>query len=325
MAPEVLISPQKGPFHRGQKITFEASVANEDAASIRFAWNKTEGACGPKPVAWTSDATGSSFVFTPGSSELGDFCIRVQATDSQGAHAIAQSEIRVSDRQPEVALMQVQPAAGSKARLGSEVVVSAVASDPDPGDVPVFTLALQTPDGEDVAFGTCEDAKRPASERCFVVTTPGPWVVTVKWGAADATRSLVAIDRKLEVMADEDQPPCLLAMPRAAQVVQDAREPLHFEVFVADDLDAFPTTSQGSSKARFQWSVSDSSSSTFLALVEQTDRVYVLPNRYLPADEMRVRVDVFDRVARPATCKASDDVCGTSLCLQRMTWTVRFR
>lgn len=325
MPPEVSIAQPQGPFYRGQAITFEATVANE--ALAKLLWAKSKGSCGAAPEAVpTEDAVaGATFSFAPAADELGDLCIRVQATDTDGATNTAQAQITVLDRLAVVTLLQLQPGPGEKARLGSEVVVSATASDPDPGDDPLFTLGLQTPEGKSVPFGVCENTARPAHEHCFVVTAPGPWVVAVQGKDTDTTQTLMSATTQLEVMADEDQPPCLVATPQAAQLIHDARDPLPFESAVVDDLDSFPSTSQGVSKARFQWSVSDASSNTFLALVEQTERLYVLPNRYLPADELRVRVDVFDRVARPTTCKPTDDVCGSSACLQRMTWTVRFR
>ena len=321
MPPDVAIVAPQGPFHRGKVLRFEAMVANERAS---FLWTKAQGACGRAPQRLTAEGSfGSTFSVTP--DELGELCVRVQATDPEGAASVAQVDIQIVDRPPVVMLTQLQPMAGTKARLGSEVVVSATVTDPDPGDAPAFSLALRTPDLKDVPFGKCEDASRPPEQHCFVVTTTGPWVVAVEWPGADSTTTLASMASTLEVTADEDQPPCLVATPRADQLVHDARMPLPFETTVVDDLDAFPSTNQAVSKARFQWSVSDTTSNSFLALVDQTERVYVLPNRYLPADELRVRVDVFDRVARLPTCKATDDVCGTGTCLQRMTWTVRFR
>lgn len=325
----VSIESPKPPLFRGDRAPFKATVVGDGSQRLSFRWGHFAGACpGVSDTAGlTDEGNGSaSFVFTPGPNELGPFCVWLEARDERGGQAAAQSDVMVHDRPPVVQIVRVSQQPTTTVPLGTRVVVSVEAVDPDKDEIPPFVVNLRRPDGMDAPFLPCDAPFTSAPRvKCFDVTAPGTWTVNVQWEASTFDTKTTVPTPSLEVKAAEDQPPCLSAIPGSATLFHDASEVLKLEVSVRDDLDAAPSANPGS-MARFRWSVAERPGSAFLAAVDYTERSFSLVDgRYGVGDELRVRVDVADRVERKSTCKPNDDTCGTATCSQRMTWKVQFQ
>lgn len=323
----VAIESPKSSLFRGDVATFKAVAVSGGSQGLSFRWGHLAGFCPavPNTAGLTDEGNGSaSFDLTPEPAELGPFCVWLEARDERGGQALAQSDVIVQNRPPVVQIVQVSQQPTTTVPLGTRVVVSVEAADPDEDEIPPFVVVLRRPDGMDAPFLPCDAPFASAPQvKCFDVTAPGTWTVNVKWEApaVDTTTATPS----LEVKAAEDQPPCLSAIPGSATLFHDASEVLKLEVSVRDDLDASPSAHPGS-MARFRWSVAERPGAAFLAAVDYTERSFSLVDgRYGVGDELRVRVDVADRVERKSTCKPSDDTCGTVTCSQRMTWKVQFQ
>ena len=328
VATAISIDAPLGPFYRGDKATFKVK-ASDPARALSFRWGHLAGPCAVKfdSTALSDEARDSpTFELKPGRDELGELCVWVEAMDSRGARSVSTSLILVEDRAAVAKITQLSPSPGSDVPLGIQVAVKSETSDPDGDDVPAYELVLQTPNGTEASFGACDETVPDAKNaRCFVVTSSGTWQVKVKWKVQPAARRLNS-ETMLAVKADIDHPPCVNGVPASSFLVHDASKALRLEVNVRDDLDSAPAIGTFESKAAFIWSESQSATGPFLADVDNKDRFRVIgENRYRTGDELFVRVDVADRVQRVSTCTATDDLCPSVICSQRMTWKVQFR
>lgn len=322
MSTKISIAAPPGPFHRGEQASFRVAAADTQR-SLSFRWGHLSGQCPAQlnSAALSAEARDTkTFNFTPGRDELGSLCVWVEATDMQGALSISTVAVVVEDRAAVARITQLSPVAGSNVPLGTQVAVKGEAIDPDGDEPPAYELILQSPNGTEASFVTCDETLPDAKNaRCFVVTTSGTWQVKVKWKA----HTTMSSESMLAVNADIDHPPCVNGVPASLVLVQDASKALRLEVTVRDDLDSAPANG---SKAAFVWSEAQSNTGPFLADIDNKVRFKVIgENRYRTGDELFVRVDVSDRVQRDSVCTASDDLCPSVTCSQRMTWKVQFR
>ena len=319
----VAIKSPESPLFRRDPATFNAVVVSGGSDKLTFRWGHFAGVCPAvsNTAGRTDEGDGSaSFALSPEPNELGPLCVWLEARDEHGAQAFAQTNVVVHDRPVVVQIVQISQNPTTTVPLGTRVVVSVEAVDPDDDVVPPFAVVLRRPDGMDASFLQCEAPFANAPQlKCFDVTTPGTWTVGVSGEFVPMTTP------GLEVKAAEDQPPCLSAIPGSATLFHDTSQVLKLEISVRDDLDASPSARPGS-MTRFRWSVAERPGAAFLAAVDYTERSFSLVDgRYGIGDELRVRVDVADRVERQSACKPSDDICGTATCSQRMTWKVQFQ
>jgi hypothetical protein len=135
-----------------------------------------------------------------------------------------------------------------------------------------------------------------------------------------------------------DTPPCIasttpdaLEGTGARYILRRADPPRRFAVLaVSDDLDPYPLP-QGSTdpllaQARFRWSVTAPDGP--LAQLPGYDLAdyWFDPAAYAPGAIATVRVDVSDRVVRPAECTDDAPFCPTTgACRQRLSWEVEIR
>jgi hypothetical protein len=330
VAPGISIQPSQGPYHRGESLTFTARAVNDGSERLELRWGHLRGECPADLEVQSRKDEGDGedkFVLEPGPDELGPICVWAQATDQQGAYAVTSASVVVEDRQATIEITQIAPLPGKAVPLGTQVILRSSQTDLDGDDLPELTVVLLSPSGIETPFGVCDEAvSRDANNWCFVPTIAGTWKATAKRAVSTAASTLTAPDpvqKNLSIIADNDQPPCLIVTPVAASLVQDSSKPLRLEVSVRDDLDSSPAAG---SKAAYHWSVSETATGPFLADIDSKDRFKVVAaNRYRAGDELSVRIDVSDRIERASSCQGSDDVCGNSACIQRMTWKVMFR
>ncbi len=307
--------------------TFTARVRGGNTNKLSFQWGHVLGDC-PQPLDTSNPATSPSpdpsYPFSPEPGHMGMVCIWVLVTDSKGATGLAFTTIKIQNQAPKAALMQVSPPAQSPVRLGTVVRIDAIVADPDPEDVAQPELRLTAPDGEDVEMVLCEETE--PTQWCFAANVSGVWKAQLVAHDPLGARSEPA---SLEIKVEGDQPPCVHGTPASAILVHEAALPLLLEARVIDDLDSLPALDNATSRASLKWSVWENEAEGWLLAVDNVQRAFRIPgDRFRPADRVRIRVEVADRMPRalPQNCGLQSDECAWApLCKQRLTWTVEFR
>lgn len=316
----------KSMLVRGRTWTFTAAVRDEDQGELQYTWGHSLGACGNgagPPVGEPRQGPSNENQFTFVAETLGAHCVWVMVEDRWGAQDWASTTITVANQEPHATVAVVSPTVNSALPLGSHVVVRTLVDDGDEDDVSA-TLKVLSPRGEEVMTAPCGVS---GDLRCFRAMTPGVWTITA---VADDGAGATTTSLPLQVTVDEDRPPCLEGSPASTLLVQDASEPLSLEVRAIDDLDSVPSPEGETSMASFRWRVWNETAGDWLTVLDQVGRAFRIPaHRFRPADSVRIRVEVSDRVPRPdvmAACPLALDECSTApACRQRMTWKVEFR
>jgi len=169
-----------------------------------------------------------------------------------------------------------------------------------------------------------DDPARPETEAYLLVPdVDGKW--TVKVTATDGQGMTASDDLDLQVAPD--QPPCLGAMdpgvPGGTITVDQARR---FEVLsVLDDISGYPKPAPGSTTTTgFHWSLATpDSGGAFVPLGTDAPDVVIDPKRFKVGDQIDLRVEISDAIARTLPCDASKSSCaidGGTTCFQRQTW-----
>lgn len=328
MPPQVEISgaSEVTALHRSATRTFTAVVVDTEIQRMSFAWGQHQGVCQP-PIDTSMPSQGPSradtYSFRGDGATVGPHCVWVLVTDGQGARGVAYTTVFIENQAPDVQLSLIAPMPSGPVALGSLIQVKITASDPDKSDTVETTVGLTSPTGEQPAISACSDDE---TLWCFRAMNPGTWKVT----ALARDDAGMASTAELDVIVNEDQPPCATGTPASAIVVHDPAQPLLLEVRVDDDLDSVPAADGLVPMAKFRWQIWDEASADWLTALDHAERTFRVPaNGFRPADIVRVRVDVADRIARPALlkgCPANDDVCAVAPgCHQRLTWNVEFR
>lgn len=331
MRPEVEIEAAEGSglqsLVRSGSHTFTARVRGGSTNKLSFQWGFVLGPC-PQPLDVSNPATqpssSANYEFRPEPGHMGTVCIWVRVTDENGATGVASTTIEIKNQAPKVALTQVSPPAQTPIPLGTVVRIDASVADPDPEDVAQPELRLTSPDGQTAMIAPCQEAV--PGRWCFAANVSGVWTAQLVAQDPLGARSEPA---HLEMKVEADQPPCVHGTPASAILVHEAALPLLLEARVVDDLDSLPALEGASSRATLKWSVWESEADGWLLAVDNVGRAFrISGDRFRPADRVRVRVEVADRMPRalPDNCTADSDECAwTPLCKQRLTWTVAFR
>jgi hypothetical protein len=330
---------------RGGGTTVAAQWSDPDGDAVTFAW--AVAACAADGV--TCDAvpflTGTSeeFPISPIPYVLGNqmpvakLSITVEVIDTHGAEArpVPALLLDIGDAAPTVMLQDDGRQWNHMFPVPLPITVRALKADVDDLDPAAITLTWDQPyapgsDPTKVSWTTIPDPAHPNVEtRQFTPDVPGSWNIHVTATDPEGQSS----DENLPIPVAADQPPCLGAtdpiLTTGTIVVDQARR---FSVLtVDDDIDIYPAPPAGSllGTAGFSWSLaSPASSGALVPLATDDSGVVIDPADYAPGDQLDLRVEVTDRVARTLPCDPSTPQCsigGVTTCLQRQTWHVEIR
>ena len=199
-------------------------------------------------------------------------------------------------------------------------------------DWQVFSpLHDDTYDFVDTASGPVDQTHLQRAKK-FTPHAPGPWdvQVTVTDPLGQATMDTIHVD------VAADAPPCIAQYVPVAPLAAGSpplpiSDPTRFAVpVVSDDLDPYPSNPGDPvlGTAAFSWSIQAPGATAFTPLGVSGNSVELDPAAYAIGDQLELRVDIADRLARPLSCPASDLTCAVvsgSSCIQRLTWRVEVR
>ena len=344
------ISPADAPI-RGDYMTIEAAIIDPDGDDITITWDAWACAAGADVCDPTKIATA---ITEPSFEPLFDVvvppvwfdaasgmsrptqAVKVVAhlVDSYGAAAL-QDEVLVVDianRSPVVTfqVFDVAPPGG-----GTRITASVTDID-DPATmlyVPPWVVYAPRPsttfDFNRVYAGISPTG---AYEETYelVPDVEGTWTIEV---TANDPIGGSAIQQE-PVLVGPDHPPCIAhewpEVPPAGELPLD--EPRPFSVLVVtDDLDVYPPPAPGDpyrGEATFKWWLASPATGGVLAPIADTGNSIELdPAAFDPGDQLELRVEIADRIARTLPCPASAPTCSIdgNSCLQRLTWNVEVR
>jgi hypothetical protein len=140
------------------------------------------------------------------------------------------------------------------------------------------------------------------------------------------------------VLVLADRPPCILAtdpaaIPDARYILERAAGPRRLAVAsVDDDLDPYPPIVDGAldlGEPEFRWQLATPASNDELIDVagHAAPELQLDPAAFSPGDQVRVRVEIADRVDRTLPCADTAPTCAIAepTCRQRVTWSVEIR
>ncbi len=337
--PTVEINEAPIDVWRGQRATFTATASDPDRDVVTLEWAITTGACpdAQDPATWPAARETRPSYVVPSPSD--PFCIWVFATDPYGATKHAHRSVDPKNHVPvaRIDVELVEPplpiSAPEEAPLYGQLRMIGYNSMDEDDDPLSFTWFLSaSPTGSTAQLINCADAIDDPTIRCLWAEQPGDYEIQLSVSDNLGATSMV----KRIVKVADDQLPCLsqtTPMLNATVLVRDPKEEVRFDVDrVTDDGDPFPFSSSPSSLSgvtQFSWFVG-----VGMEPLEFRDRNF--PSLTLPADaftigdEIQVRVEIQDR--KLAKVRAILDACdpkaatcaGSSGCLQRVTWTVRY-
>ena len=329
MPPTVEIASPTQPLHRGEEVIFTATIHDPDqkSDSLNVAWYVGTDADCDKAAAGTPASCetqhNDTCCYTP--TELGSICVVVRVTDRYGSSAVASHVFTVENQTPTASIVQTSPAPTiSPLPLLSNLAFSAAGStDPDPDHAKslTYTWTVTQPDKTSLSVGTCPSPDTP--KICtFAAAMPGTYhvQVTVK------DPSQAASDASLDVVIDQDQPPCITGTtPRSMQALAFSDQSESFVVdSVADDVDPYPQSTSGT----FTWLYRIGTRGDFQRwlTLANSNRLAVGPTLLAQAvgDVIQIRVEYQDSKGHSLTsCDQNADRCELKLgCAQWVTWTV---
>ena len=335
---------------RGASVTLDAVASDPDGDAVSLQWSAYACAadgndCDPSPFpGGTSTANYFTFIVPAnrddGVTPTGALRVFLDVTDSYGAVASprGQYSVAVGDSAPTVALQVRGFTSNNDYPVDAPITFVAQTGDADDGPSNVvLSWQLHPPDGAmPGAYSFAAVANPPQSSDPTVRTeeyllTPdvvGTWTAAVT--ATDPVGAMTMME--LPVLVQADQPPCLGALtpvvpPDGASFPLDDER--RFAVLtVDDDLDVYPPpidmSIQGTTT--FRWFLASPASGG--ALVELTgvtgNAVDLDPTQYAPGDQLTLRVEIADRIARTLPCDGSAASCSIdgNSCMQRQTWSV---
>jgi REJ domain len=329
MPPTAQITTPVQALHRGDKMTFTATIHDPDQSSdsLKVDWYVgTDGDC-DKAMAGTAASCGTQrndqCLFTPNTP--GSICVAVRVTDRYGASAVASRVFTVENRAPTAAIVQTSPApTTAPLPLLSNLAFSAADStDPDPNDTEglTFTWTVTQPDKTTVSLGTCASPDTP--DMCsFTASMPGTYHVQVTVTDPCQASNSASVD----VVIAQDQPPCITGTtPRSLQTLAFSDQTESFVVdSVADDVDPYPESTSGT----FTWLYRIGTTGDFQRwlMLANSNRLAVGPALLAQAvgDVIQIRVEYQDsRGHSLSSCDQDADRCELIPgCAQWVTWTV---
>jgi hypothetical protein len=254
-APRVTIVPVP-VFHVNEAVTFAAMASDPDGDPVTLSWSRVPKACADVSRAeWDAaiPVVVSKLEVTPLDHQ--PFCVRVVATDQQGAPTPSEPyDARPENRSP-VVVVSSDPPLGASFPLYTSFRLTATPTTDEDGDPVTFDWKLVDGSGADLgAQLTACDPGHPDDVRCFSAEQPGAYQLSVTGSDGQPIERAMTLMQTLTVL--DDGPPCIeLTDPaqETAAVVMAVTDPARaFEVRkVKDDGNPFPPGPHGA--AAFQW------------------------------------------------------------------------
>jgi hypothetical protein len=342
-----------GPHHRGDRVVLSATKTTDDNDDVRLLdteWNahacNADGTdCDPLPFAGSSSHT----VLDPIALDIPDWRadevtavtgvrVLLEVIDPHGARAGAELFLPVLNRDPTLSFRRQGLGNASSYPIGVPVDIYVMPADPDPADVDSLVVEnmLAIPPKRAGSSGGLLDVDADGLHGRLFADVPGTWTIT-----ADVVDQLGGRGTgEVVVVIDDDAPPCItgtspVALEDATYIVDALEGARYFAVTsVTDDLDAYPPGDDDVygdwlGQATFRWAIATpATGGAFVALSGHDLPDYLLdPAAYDPGDELRVRVEVDDRIGRTPSCAPDQPSCsvGGNACVQRLTWEVQIR
>lgn len=321
---------RKGAF------TLDAAWSDPDGDDVTFSWSVS--ACTPKDGCGSTLLSGDQPTFPLDSAlqnpaldgQVTALHVTLDVTDAHGALAMPRPDLMLplDDRNPTLTLFAPDgfpwPDA-STFPISLPIKLRAAATPDGGGAIQSFDWKLMPPPGRDPnAPNPLVQLSDPmANEETWQLTPDfaGDWKVQVT--ATDA-QGKSSMDR-FDLVVAADQPPCLgTTDPGLVAGTITLDQARRFSVLtVDDDIDVYPPRNDGiHGTATFTWYLaSPSSGGALVKLGTDANDVVVDPTAYAPGDQLDVRVEIADRVARQL-CDPSQPTCSITAdtCLQRQTW-----
>ncbi len=330
-----------GPYHYpGDTVQFVArkSSDSEDVAGLVAIWSAyscaSSTSCAPIGDSMVLGLDDPYAVAIPDHDPVQ---VQLVVRDSKNAESRDVETIEVGNRAPTIS---VQVRQGGQAPGLSETYVVTVplevaieVADPD-RDATTVSWALMRPRESNPGDVTWQPIDESGNVYQLIPDVSGVWRVDIT--ATDGLPEGTEVHME-QILVDEDQPPCIgttsPADPTSGRfVLLRSDGPRSFSVLqVSDDLDPSPRPASDSpylGTATFAWSLAGPQTGGDLVPIAGAtgSEVVIDPASYAPGDQLELRVDVSDRVARTPTCDAADPVCASSdTCFQRLTWQVEVR
>jgi hypothetical protein len=324
---------------------------NQSADSLAFEWWYADTSCNN---IFDGPSLGKRSTFLHLANQLGNGCVRVVVTDSQGATAEDSLLFKVVDQAP-IARLKLSSLAGAQTLAGQPLTLPLFAKvtltgkdseDPDDDQFDYRWSVKQ--DDAVIPMPGCPD---PAKDRylcTFASATPGAFrvqlVVADNWKeSAPVEQVIVVATDQLPGIVVETVTPAPPAPPEEAPLPWLANATITFAVAqVDDDGDPYPSTTSMSRfptpPAGFVWSYKARGAAGFSRVTGQTGPTFtIIGGTFQPQQSIDVRVEYHDRVTacQPYVtgCNAVFDSCarlanicyGPSLRAQWVTWAVDFR
>jgi hypothetical protein len=332
------------PPMRGGTTIVSAKWSDPDGDDVTLAWSIA--ACAADGVTCDDPfQTATDVVVTVGpipdtlasGAPVAKLSVNVAITDVHGAEARPDPTLLldVTDASPAVGLQDTGRKWHDKYPVGLPITVIAQKSDPDDGAAAV-ALAWDPPYAPGAAANltwtpVTPDPQHPEVESKKFTPDVGDETWNIHVTATDPAGQHTDMIDPIYVAAD--QPPCLgetdPILTTSTIVVDQVRR---FSVYtVDDDIDPYPGPPpiKEMGVAGFSWSLASPASGGALVPLSTDDSGVVIdPADYAPGDQLDLRVEVTDAVARPSPCDPSTAQCsigGVSTCLQRQTWHVEIR
>ncbi|HEU5060610.1 MAG TPA: hypothetical protein VFU21_28965 [Kofleriaceae bacterium] len=335
------VSP--GPYHYPREtVRFVArkSSDGEDGADLVATWSAytcpTPESCDPLGET-TALALSSEYAVTIPDRNHDPIRVQLVIRDKNGAESRDVETLEVGNRAPVVTVQVRQggqaPGLSSTYVVTVPIEVAVEVEDPD-GDDTTTEWALMRPRESNPDGVTWRPLDETGTVYELIPDVAGVWRVDLT--ASDGLPEGTEVHME-QILVDEDQPPCIgITSPASPgdgrHVLRREDGPRAFTVLhVADDLDPSPRPVIDSpylGTTTFGWSLAGPETAGELVPIAGATgpEVVIDPAGRAPGDLLELRVDVSDRVDRPATCGAAEPVCSTSdTCFQRLTWEIEIR
>jgi hypothetical protein len=330
---------------RGGQVTVEAVVDDVDDDDLSITWGVTVCDRDQRRCRRLDDVVGNRaphVIAVPaaveGSVLVERLTVELTVRDERGAVAIAPAplEVLVENAEPALGLVQAQwRGLGTSFPVHAPVellVTKAVlAGEPPLVDVvPALYFDSLPVTGIEIPSYRVDGDPPELLRFTFRPDRVGRW--TVAFALTDSLGTPGEALLELDIV--DDRHPCIESLSPSFAGPLLVEAPRRLSVLsVSDDKDEYPAAIDGIldlGVATFRWSRSRPGAPDVFEPIGESEAADLVidPALHAPGDHFAVRVDVDDRVARPA-CRADDDRCEEQrpegACARRMTWEIEIR